>query len=155
MRRASIGIDEVASRETLLEAFASAALAKTGRYAVEVFRANLEERMRDLQSELLSGIYQPDPMRAFSIRDPKPRMIHAPSFRDRVVHHALMRHMGPELDKRLIYHSYACRKEKGTHRAVLRAARNARRGAWVLHLDIAKYFASIDHDIALAQDCAT
>ena len=66
MRRASIGIDEVASRETLLGAFASAALAKTGRYAVEVFRANLEERMRDLQSELLSGIYQPDPMRAFS-----------------------------------------------------------------------------------------
>ena len=41
-------------------------------------------------------------MRAFRIHDPKPRLIHAPCFRDRVLHHAIMAHVGPVLDRALV-----------------------------------------------------
>lgn len=53
----------------------------------------------------------------------------------------------PVLDRYTIFDSYACRKGKGTHRAVLRAQSFAKRRCWFLKLDIRKYFDSIDHKI--------
>ena len=56
-----------------------------------------------------------DEMRRFTIRDPKPRVIHAPCFRERVLHHALMAQMGPVMDRVLVHDVYACRIGKGAH----------------------------------------
>jgi len=42
--------------------------------------------------------------------------------------------------------SYACRKGKGTHAAVGRYQGWARRNAYVLKMDVSRYFPSIDHD---------
>ena len=64
-------------------------------------------------------------MRQFRIHDPKPRLIHAPAFRDRLVHHAIMAHAGPVLDRALVDDSFACRTGKGTLAAVQRAAGHA------------------------------
>ncbi|MDP1629328.1 MAG: reverse transcriptase, partial [bacterium] len=41
-------------------------------------------------------------------------------FRDRVVHHALCNVIEPIFDRGFVFDSYACRKNKGTHKAVLR-----------------------------------
>ena len=64
-------------------------------------------------------------MRAFRIHDPKPRLIHAPAFRERVLHHALMAHAGPVLDRALVFDTYACRVGKGTLAAVRRCQQHA------------------------------
>jgi hypothetical protein len=56
----------------------------------------------------------------FVIRDPKSRVIHAPAFRDRVVHHAICSVLEPIFDKTFIHDSYASRKGKGTHAALER-----------------------------------
>ena len=40
-------------------------------------------------------------MSRFHIHDPKPRVIHAPCFRERVLHHAVVAYMGPVLDRAL------------------------------------------------------
>jgi RNA-directed DNA polymerase len=53
-----------------------------------------------------------------AIRDPKPRMVSAAPFRDRVVHHALCAVIEPIFERDFIDHSYANRAGKGTHRAV-------------------------------------
>ena len=149
MRRSSITLDDVTSWETLMTAFGRAALGKRSRGDVERFRSDLDRNLSLLQEDLRGGTYVPAPMRVFSIRDPKPRMIHAPSFRDRVVHHALMSQMGPVLDRSLIFDSYACRTGKGSHRSVERAACLSRRAPWCMHADIRQYFPSIDHGVLL------
>lgn len=48
------------------------------------------------------------------VRYPKPRLVMALGFRDRVVQWAIYRQINPYLDKRYINHSYGCRRDKGT-----------------------------------------
>ena len=78
-------------------------------------------------------------------------MISAAPFRDRVVHHAVVRVIEPIFESRFIHHSYACRKGRGTHRALRQFVQWARGSAYVLKMDIRKFFPSIDHKIAKAR----
>jgi RNA-directed DNA polymerase len=110
------------------------------------------ERTIDQVSEALRAGQLPiGRFRAFAIRDPKRRLIHAADFLDRVAHHALVRFLEPVLEKALLPSVYACRVGKGVHAAVLDAQRQARRFRWVMHLDIAGYFPAIDHRVLRGQ----
>jgi len=111
------------------------------------FHADLERQLLQLREALQAGIYYPGAYRTFWISDPKRRLISAAPFRDRVVHHALIQVMEPVFERGFVYHSYACRKGKGTHRALRQFVTWARASDYVLKLDIKKYFASIDHAI--------
>jgi hypothetical protein len=59
------------------------------------FRGNLEENLLDLCDELNKGTYVPGPSMAFLVEKPKRREISAADFRDRMVHHILVDHLGP------------------------------------------------------------
>ena len=83
----------------------------------------------------------------FKIHEPKERMVAAAPFRDRVVHHALVSVLEPHFERRFVAHSYACRRGKGTHRALERAAELSRKRRFVLKGDVCKFFPSIDHEI--------
>lgn len=89
----------------------------------------------------------------FVIHDPKRRVITAPAFRDRVLHHAIMNVCEPHFERWLVHDSYACRKGKGRLAALERATRHAARSGWFLKLDIRKYFESIPHDRLMAALC--
>lgn len=66
-------------------------------------------------------------------------------FPDRVVAHALMGAVEPDLERFAIHHSYACRVGKGHHRALRQAQRWARKYDCVYKGDIRRFFASISH----------
>jgi hypothetical protein len=83
------------------------------------------------------------------VHDPKDREAAAARFRDRVVHHAVVRVIEPIFEKRFIEDSFACRLGKGTHAAMRRAAGFARAFPMALKCDVRKYFASIDHSVLL------
>lgn len=111
------------------------------------FLHELEPNLCRLREELEGGAYRPGPYRAFWIYDPKPRLISAASFRDRVVHHALTRILEPVFEPRFTHCSFASRRGYGQHKA-LNLARNAcQRYGHVLKCDIRKYFPSLDHEI--------
>jgi len=112
--------------------------------------ADIEENVCQLQFELSQRTYQPGRYDTFEIYHPKPRMISAAPFRDRVVHHALINVAGPLAERRLIYDCYANRVGKGTHRAIRRYQQFMREYEYVLKCDIKKYFPSIDHEILKA-----
>ncbi|MCG6943505.1 MAG: RNA-directed DNA polymerase [Thiohalocapsa sp.] len=116
-----------------------------------LFELELEENLLGLQAELASGTWTPGAYRLFSIYEHKPRLIAAAPFRDRVIHHAVMNLIEPLLDARLIDDCYACRRGRGTHRAVDRYQTWARRYAYAMKLDIRRYFPSIDH--RLLKEC--
>jgi retron-type reverse transcriptase len=113
------------------------------------FQMQLEPNLFELQAELVAGTYCPGAYRAFRIRDPKPRLISAAPFRDRVVHHALCQVIEPIFDRRFIFDSYANRLGKGTHAALDRCTRYCRSARYVLKCDVQKYFPSIDHQMLL------
>lgn len=133
------------SFENLLLAYRKARRGKGRSPAVALFALNLEKELFRLQAQLLDGSYRPGQYRLFSIYERKPRVIAAAPFRDRVVHHALMNLIEPKLDRTFIFDSYACRHGKGVHAAVNRYQAWARRYAYVLKMDVAQYFPSIDH----------
>jgi len=68
-----------------------------------------------------------------------------------VLHHAIMAHAGPVLDRGLMFDTYACRTGKGSLAAVRRVRDHAGRFAWYTQIDISGYFAHIDHDVLLAR----
>lgn len=107
----------------------------------------LEPELFQLQRELIAGTYRPGPYHTFTIREPKERQIAAAPFRDRVVHHSICSVLEPVFERRYIHDSYACRKGKGSHRAIQRAWAFTRKHGWFLKCDVAKYFDSADHEI--------
>jgi len=147
MKRHKHLFEQVCSFENLHAAAISAMRGKKGKRPAAAFFANLEEELVALRSELLSGNYQHGDYHYFQIHEPKERTVAAAPFRDRVVHHAVVRVVEPLFEGRFIEDSFACRKGKGTHAAMRRAAQFARRYPYALKCDIRKYFANVDHEI--------
>lgn len=150
MRRSKVGLHDVAVLDTLAAAFWRAAKSKRDQPEVARFEADLLPELARLSAEIRAGTVEVGRMHSFSIRDPKPRIIHAPCFRERVLHHALMAHVGPVLDRSLVADTFACREGKGTLAAVLRAQQHVRRFPWYVKLDVRACFASIDHEVLRA-----
>ena len=120
------------------------------------FEFNLEDNLFALHQELIDKTYQPEYYTAFLVHDPKLRLIHKATVRDRVLHQAVFRVLYPIFDKNFIFDSYSCRVEKGTHRGVTRlenfarkVSQNHRVPAYALKCDVKKFFASIDQNILL------
>ncbi len=118
------------------------------------FEINAEENILKLENELKSKIYHPSRSILFAARNPKLREIFAADFRDRVVHHILVDYLERIWERIFIHDSYACRKGKGTHAAVMRlqsflqkASKNGSARAYYLQLDIKDFFTSIDKGI--------
>ncbi len=139
--------EQLVSFKNLLLAYKKARRGKSRRSSVAGFECNLEKELLQLQRELQSGDYQPGDYRVFTIYERKPRQISAAPFRDRVVHHAIMNMIEPCIDRSFIDDSYACRHAKGTHAAIAKYQYWAHRYRYVLKMDIARYFPSIDHAI--------
>ncbi len=151
MKRTAIHLDDVAGRDHLAWAFWRSARGKRHRPEVRAFAARLDANLDRLQAEILAGTVEVGRFDRFEIFDPKRRTIHAPRFRERVLHHALMAWIEPVFDRYLVADTYACRTGKGSWAAVERAQHHSRRRPWFLKLDVASYFASIDHEVLKRQ----
>ncbi len=112
--------------------------------------ANLERELLKLERQLQDGTWKPGRYVEIRISEPKPRMVSAAPFRDRVVHHALCAAIAPIFERGFIDDSYANRKGWGTHRAVMRYEHYRDRYRNVLRADIWRYFPAIDHEILKA-----
>jgi RNA-directed DNA polymerase len=129
---------------------------KGKRYVASVlrFQTALEENLFRIQNHLIQYQWRPGQWYEFVVKDPKLRLIQAPPFSDRIVHHALVDTVSPLFEKKFILDSYACRQGKGFHAASKRIQQFTRKTQttgpiYVLQADIAKYFPSIHHDTLL------
>lgn len=140
----------IASFPALRAAAKRAIRGKRGKAMPAAFMAGLEREILTLERELRCGTYRPGGYVEIRVEDPKPRIVSAAPFRDRVVHHALGAVIEPIFERGFIFDSYANRVGKGTHAAVARYERFRDRSACVLRCDIYRYFPSIDHAILKA-----
>ena len=144
------------SIENLLSAWQELLRGKRGKKDVQEFQLRLMDNILALHIDLRNGTYRHGPYHQFNISDPKPRLIHKATVRDRLVHRAVYRKLYPFFDKIFIADSFSCRNNKGTHRAMRRfrdlayiVSKNHIHTCWVLKCDVRKFFASISQDILM------
>lgn len=150
MKRCGNLFNTVFSKENLYTAYLDARKGKRKKRATFEFESNLGVNINDLYSRIHDGSYHPDPYFQFKVYEPKERTIHAPSFRDVVVQHAIYRQIYDIFDRTFVNTSFACRKGYGTHKAsqyTQNAMRKYDSNLYTLKLDIRKFFYSIDRDI--------
>jgi hypothetical protein len=112
---------------------------------VREFASRLDERIAAMSAGVCDGTIPVGRFQQFVIRDPKERVITAPCFDERVVHHAIMNVCEPIMDRWLIDDTFACRTGKGREAAIHRAQQFTRGSVWFLKLDVRKYFDSVAH----------
>jgi retron-type reverse transcriptase len=147
MKRANNLFESIIDYQNIRLAFLKAIRGNRTSTEAIYFCTNTDNNLAVIQKKLTHLNADWGRYRSFLINDPKPREISVAPFEQRIMHHAIMNILAPVFERSLIYHSYACRKGKGTHAAVLYAFGQCKRGGYFLKLDIRKYFDSIDHDV--------
>lgn len=128
-------------------AFYKASRGKSHLEEVQKWIVDLDVKLQSLQQLLLTEKLQVGNYTYFKIYDPKKRSICAASFTERVVHHALMNICDPFFEKQQIFHSYATRRNKGTHKALQKCLVYNQDNVWFCKLDVKKFFDTINHTI--------
>ena len=149
MKRAANLFESIVDFDNLYLAFWKARKGKNAKAEVRRFRENINEEILSLRDDLVSEAMRVGDYHYFEVHDPKRRQICAASFRERVLHHAIINVCGPYFEKFLIFDTYACIKNRGSHKAVKRAQFFSRRNKFYLKLDIVKYFHSIDRAVLI------
>ncbi len=121
------------------------------------FEAHAEDRLAQLQRELSERTYRPSTSACFVSRQPKLREIFAADFRDRILHHLVVRYFEAIWEPIFIHDSYASRRGKGIHAAVTRlraftrqVTHNDTYPAYYVQLDIRNFFMSVNKRILFA-----
>lgn len=114
-----------------------------------VFQEQAPANLLDIQSRLVDESWEPEPYRRFVIYEPKQRLIGAPSFADRIVHHSLISVIEPIMDATFLPWTFACREARGTHAGVRYVQSQMRKHGYThfLKTDFKSYFPSIDTTI--------
>jgi hypothetical protein len=144
---AAVTFEQIAGFGPLCRAARAAARGKRLGAQACGFLVELEREALALERELRDGSYRPQRYRTFRIRDPKPRIISAAAFRDRVVHHALCHALTPLLEGVAHPASFACRVGKGQQASMAHVLACSQRFGWALKLDVEHFFETMDHEV--------
>jgi RNA-directed DNA polymerase len=107
-----------------------------------------------IRDQLLSGTYQPHPVKRVEI--PKPdggvRKLGIPTVLDRFVQQAVMQALQKRWDRTFSDSSFGFRPGRSTHQAVAQAQQYIAAGyGWVADLDLEKFFDRVNHDKLMGQ----
>ena len=124
---------------------------------IEDAKAYLREHWPNIRSQLLSGTYQPQPVKRVEI--PKPeggvRKLGVPCVVDRLIQQALLQVLQERWDPTFSEHSYVFRPGRSAHQAVAQAQRYIAKGySVVVDLDLEKFFDRVNHDGLMARVAA-
>lgn len=151
-------MEQILSRENLIRAL-NRVVRNKGSYGVDEMpvqnlRAHVIEHWDTMKMELLSGTYQPQPVRRVEI--PKPeggvRLLGIPTVIDRFIQQAIAQVLSSICDPTFSDHSYGFRPKRSAHDAVKKAKRFITEGnRWVVDIDLEKFFDRVNHDKLMGQ----
>lgn len=122
---------------------------------MEEFDKDLSNNLYRLWNRMSSGSYMPQPVKLVEI--PKPngckRPLGIPTLSDRIAQMAVVLSIMPTLDPIFHEDSYGYRPNKSAHDAVAKARERCFKYAWVLDMDISKFFDTIDHELLMKAIC--
>ena len=141
--------DQIVDWDNMLSAYKKTSDGKKQSFGYLEFKEYDLANLRELRQELVEDTYVCGPYREFIIREPKPRLISALDFRDRLVQHALCNIITPIFERGFLPYSFACRVGFGTHAGVRHVQSMLRNTGfkYFLKTDFSKYFPSVDRAI--------
>lgn len=121
---------------------------------VEELPGYLKRRWPEIKEQLMSGGYQPKPVKRVEIEKPEGgvRKLGIPTVVDRFIQQAVMQVLQSSWDKTFSEHSYGFRPGRTAHQAVSRAQEYIREGyEVVVDIDLEKFFDRVNHDILMSR----
>ncbi len=151
-------MEEICERENLKQALqqvkANKGSAGVDGMTVGGITDYLKQHWPAIRKQLLSGTYEPKPVRRVEI--PKPdggvRKLGIPTVLDRLIQQAVMQVLQRQWDSTFSDHSYGFRPGRSAHQAVAQAQEYIAAGyGWVIDLDLEKFFDRVNHDKLMGQ----
>jgi RNA-directed DNA polymerase len=151
-------MEEIGERENLKAAFkqvkANKGSAGIDSMTVDQLADHLKQHWPAIREQLLSGTYEPKPVRRVEI--PKPdggvRKLGIPTVLDRFIQQAVMQVLQRQWDPTFSNHSYGFRPGRSAHQAVAQAQQYIAEGyGWVVDFDLEKFFDRVQHDKLMGQ----
>lgn len=153
-----VTMEEVLSRENMLAAH-TRVLQNGGAPGIDGITVDdlwdmAVDQWEAIREKLLSGTYQPSPVRKVEI--PKPsggkRMLGIPTVLDRLIQQALLQVLSPLYDPTFSDASFGFRPGRSAHQALDRAKEHVAAGyRWVVDMDLEKFFDRVNHDILMSR----
>ncbi len=151
-------MEEVCERENLKEALrrvkANKGSAGVDGMTVGEITSYLKQYWAAIREQLLSGTYEPQPVRRVEIPKPEAgvRELGIPTVLDRFIQQAVMQVLQRHWDRTFSDHSYGFRPGRSAHQAVAQAQQYIAEGhSWVIDLDLEKFFDRVNHDKLMGQ----
>jgi RNA-directed DNA polymerase len=118
--------------------------------SIEDFEVDLKDNLYKIWNRMSSGTYFPPPVRAVEI--PKPhgggtRILGIPTVADRIAQTVVALQLMPRTESIFHEDSYGYRPGRSPLMAVAKCRERCWQKAWVLDLDVAKFFDSVDHKL--------
>src|SRR5664280_1855870 len=151
-------MEEVCGRENCKQALkrvkANKGSAGVDGMTVQQLPEYLKQHWPVIREQLLSGTYEPQPVRRVEI--PKPdggvRKLGIPTVLGRFLQQAVMQELQGKWDRTFSDHSYGFRPGRSAHQAVEQSQQYIAEGyRWVVDLDLEKFFDRVSHDKLMAR----
>jgi RNA-directed DNA polymerase len=151
-------MEEVCERENCKQALARVKANKGSPgmdgMTVQQLPEYLKQHWPAIREQLLSGTYQPQPVKRVEI--PKPdggvRKLGIPTVLDRFIQQTVMQVLQRKWDRTFSEHSYGFRPGRSAQQAVEAAQKYIAAGyRWVVDLDLEKFFDRVNHDKLMAK----
>ena len=154
-------MEEVCERENLKEALrrvkANQGSAGVDRMTVGAITDYLKQHWPAIREQLLSGTYEPKPVRRVEI--PKPdggvRKLGVPTVLDRFIQQAVMQVLQRRWDRTFSDHSYGFRPGRSAHQAVAQAQQYIAEGyGWCVDFDLEKFLDTASYCPLVHEGCS-
>jgi RNA-directed DNA polymerase len=152
-------MEEVCERENLKEALRRVKANKgspgVDGMTIDEITDYLKQHWPAIREQLLSGTYEPKPVRRVEI--PKPdgggvRKLGIPIVLDRFIQQAVMQVLQKRWDPTFSEHSFGFRPGRSAHQAVAQAQQYIAEGySWTVDFDLEKFFDRVNHDKLMGQ----
>src|SRR5674476_1198910 len=151
-------VEEVCGRENCKQALkrvkANKGSAGVDGMTVQQLPEYLKQHWPVIREQLLSGTYEPQPVRRVEIPKPDGGVLKLgiPTVLDRFIQQAVMQVLQGKWDRTFSDHSYGFRPGRSAHQAVGQAQQYIAEGhGWCVDLDLEKFFDRVNHDKLMGQ----
>lgn len=132
-----------------LKVKANKGAAGVDKISIQMFEANQDRYLEEIEQELKMGTYQPKAVKRQYIpkEKGKVRPLGIPTIKDRIAQQAVKVTIEPIFENEFLETSYGFRPEKGAKEAIAKVSGLIEEGyIWVVDADITSYFDNISHE---------